>query len=120
MLTPTCPSDVPELGGRGRGWCRWCRWCGWCRWCSDALPAPQMFLRLADQGVGGVGGVLGGVGGVDALAAPQMFLSLADQGVVTCSTDHLMILWRNAERQSHLRSLELFRRLEAGQPAGGW
>ncbi|CAL8282127.1 WD repeat-containing protein 41 [Gadus morhua] len=52
--------------------------------------------------------------------AVQMFLSFVGHGVVTCSTDHLMILWKNAERQSHLRSLELFRRLESGPPAGDW
>lgn len=47
--------------------------------------------------------------------AVQMFLSFGECGLVTCSTDHLMILWKNAERQSHLRSLALFRKLEATQ-----
>ncbi|KAJ3605166.1 hypothetical protein NHX12_027216 [Muraenolepis orangiensis] len=45
--------------------------------------------------------------------AIQMFLSFGERGLVTCSTDHQMILWKNGERQSHLRSLALFNKLEA-------
>ncbi|XP_037340796.2 WD repeat-containing protein 41 [Pungitius pungitius] len=44
--------------------------------------------------------------------AVQMFVSFGEKGLVTCSTDHLLILWRNGERQSGLRSRALFRRLE--------
>jgi len=42
----------------------------------------------------------------------QMFSSFGENGLVTCSTDHLLILWKNGERQSHLRSLALFQKLE--------
>lgn len=44
--------------------------------------------------------------------AIQMFVSFKENGLVTCSTDHLLILWKNGERQSHLRSLALFQKLE--------
>ncbi|XP_072228347.1 WD repeat-containing protein 41 [Leuresthes tenuis] len=44
--------------------------------------------------------------------AVQMFISFRENGLVTCSTDHLLILWKNGERQSHLRSLALFHKLE--------
>ncbi|XP_037835532.1 WD repeat-containing protein 41 isoform X2 [Kryptolebias marmoratus] len=44
--------------------------------------------------------------------AVQMFLSFKERGLVTCSTDHLLILWKNGERQSRLRSLALFHKLE--------
>ncbi|KAM3873743.1 WD repeat-containing protein 41 [Diretmus argenteus] len=44
--------------------------------------------------------------------AVQMFVSFGEKGLVTCSTDHLLILWKNGERQSHLRSLALFQKLE--------
>uniref|UniRef100_A0A7N5ZUJ4 WD repeat domain 41 n=1 Tax=Anabas testudineus TaxID=64144 RepID=A0A7N5ZUJ4_ANATE len=44
--------------------------------------------------------------------AIQMFVSLKENGLITCSTDHLVILWKNGERQSHLRSLALFQKLE--------
>lgn len=44
--------------------------------------------------------------------AVQMFVSFKEKGLVTCSTDHLLILWRNGERQSRLRSLALFQKLE--------
>lgn len=44
--------------------------------------------------------------------AVQMFVSFKENGLVTCSTDHLLILWKNGERQSHLRSLTLFQKLE--------
>ncbi|KAK9532279.1 hypothetical protein VZT92_009671 [Zoarces viviparus] len=44
--------------------------------------------------------------------AVQMFVSFGENGLVTCSTDHLLILWKNGERQSHLRSLALFHKLE--------
>ncbi|XP_034752892.1 WD repeat-containing protein 41 [Etheostoma cragini] len=44
--------------------------------------------------------------------AVQMFVSFGENGLVTCSTDHLLILWKNGERQSHLRSLALFQKLE--------
>lgn len=44
--------------------------------------------------------------------AVQMFVSFLEDGLLTCSTDHLLILWKNGERQSCLRSLELFHKLE--------
>ncbi|XP_034458271.1 WD repeat-containing protein 41 [Hippoglossus hippoglossus] len=44
--------------------------------------------------------------------AVQMFVSFKENGLVTCSTDHLLILWKNGERQTHLRSLALFQKLE--------
>lgn len=44
--------------------------------------------------------------------AVQMFMSFKENGLVTCSTDHLLILWKNGERQSQLRSLTLFQKLE--------
>ncbi|XP_070845473.1 WD repeat-containing protein 41 [Chaetodon trifascialis] len=44
--------------------------------------------------------------------AVQMFVSFGEDGLVTCSADHLLILWKNGERQSHLRSLALFQKLE--------
>uniref|UniRef100_A0A7N8YHK0 WD repeat domain 41 n=1 Tax=Mastacembelus armatus TaxID=205130 RepID=A0A7N8YHK0_9TELE len=44
--------------------------------------------------------------------AVQMFVSFKENGLVTCSTDHLLILWKNGERQSNLRSLALFQKLE--------
>uniref|UniRef100_A0A8C2WR85 WD repeat domain 41 n=1 Tax=Cyclopterus lumpus TaxID=8103 RepID=A0A8C2WR85_CYCLU len=44
--------------------------------------------------------------------AVQMFASFGENGLLTCSTDHLLILWKNGERQSHLRSLALFQKLE--------
>uniref|UniRef100_A0ABI7Z0E1 WD repeat domain 41 n=1 Tax=Felis catus TaxID=9685 RepID=A0ABI7Z0E1_FELCA len=42
----------------------------------------------------------------------EMFLYFEDHGVVTCSADHLIILWKNGERESGLRSLKLFQKLE--------
>lgn len=41
-----------------------------------------------------------------------MFVSFMDNGLVTCSTDHLLILWKNGENQSRLRSEALFKKLE--------
>ncbi|KAK2490362.1 hypothetical protein MC885_015528 [Smutsia gigantea] len=41
-----------------------------------------------------------------------MFLYFEDHGLVTCSADHLIILWKNGERESGLRSLKLFQKLE--------
>lgn len=41
-----------------------------------------------------------------------MFVSFGESGLVTCSTDHLLILWKNGERQSGLRSRALFHKLE--------
>ncbi|XP_044132033.1 WD repeat-containing protein 41 [Bufo gargarizans] len=42
----------------------------------------------------------------------QMFLYLQDHGLVTCSADHLIILWKEGKRESRLRSLMLFQKLE--------
>uniref|UniRef100_A0AAY4EL46 WD repeat-containing protein 41 n=1 Tax=Denticeps clupeoides TaxID=299321 RepID=A0AAY4EL46_9TELE len=47
--------------------------------------------------------------------AIQMFLSFGEKGLVTCSTDHLVILWKDGERQSRLRSLAVFQKLEENQ-----
>lgn len=43
---------------------------------------------------------------------PQMFVGFGEDGLVTCSADHLLILWKNGERQSRLRSQALFQKLE--------
>lgn len=48
----------------------------------------------------------------DLLLVCQMFVNFRENGLVTCSADHLLILWKNGERQSHLRSLALFEKLE--------
>uniref|UniRef100_A0A8C5KQJ9 WD repeat-containing protein 41 n=1 Tax=Jaculus jaculus TaxID=51337 RepID=A0A8C5KQJ9_JACJA len=42
----------------------------------------------------------------------EMFLYFEDHGLVTCSADHLIILWKNGEQESGLRSLKLFQKLE--------
>lgn len=44
--------------------------------------------------------------------AVQMFLPFNDSVLVTCSTDHLIMLWKDGERESRLRSLDLFNKLE--------
>ncbi|XP_034296979.1 WD repeat-containing protein 41 isoform X4 [Pantherophis guttatus] len=45
-------------------------------------------------------------------AAVQMFLYFGEHGLATCSADHLIILWKDGERESRLRSLILFHKLE--------
>ncbi|XP_030048149.1 WD repeat-containing protein 41 [Microcaecilia unicolor] len=45
-------------------------------------------------------------------SAVQMFLYFPGHGLVTCSADHLIILWKDGERESRLRSLNLFEKLE--------
>ncbi|XP_039208741.1 WD repeat-containing protein 41 isoform X2 [Crotalus tigris] len=45
-------------------------------------------------------------------AAVQMFLYFGEHGLATCSADHLIILWKDGERESRLRSLILFHQLE--------
>ncbi|XDV38304.1 hypothetical protein PO909_007746 [Leuciscus waleckii] len=47
--------------------------------------------------------------------AVQMFLSFKEKGLVTCSTDHLLIVWKDGEMQSQLRSLAVFQKLEENQ-----
>ncbi|KAM4810523.1 WD repeat-containing protein 41 [Rhinophrynus dorsalis] len=42
----------------------------------------------------------------------QMFLYFKDHGLVTCSADHLIIIWKEGQRESRLRSLMLFQKLE--------
>uniref|UniRef100_U3IJ81 WD repeat domain 41 n=1 Tax=Anas platyrhynchos platyrhynchos TaxID=8840 RepID=U3IJ81_ANAPP len=44
-------------------------------------------------------------------SAVQMFLYFGELGLVTCSADHLIILWKDGERESRLRSLTLFQKL---------
>ncbi|XP_018592146.1 WD repeat-containing protein 41 [Scleropages formosus] len=44
--------------------------------------------------------------------AVQMFISMGERGLVTCSTDHLVIAWKNGKRESQLRSFDLFCKLE--------
>ncbi|XP_062905378.1 WD repeat-containing protein 41 isoform X3 [Mobula hypostoma] len=44
--------------------------------------------------------------------AVQMFLYSKEHGLVTCSTDHLIILWKDGQRESQLRSKALFQKLE--------
>lgn len=45
-------------------------------------------------------------------SAVQMFLYFQDHGLVTCSADQLIILWKEGKRESRLRSLLLFQKLE--------
>ncbi|XP_066469612.1 WD repeat-containing protein 41 [Tiliqua scincoides] len=45
-------------------------------------------------------------------SAVQMFLYFSEHGLATCSADHLIILWKDGERESRLRSLMLFHKLE--------
>uniref|UniRef100_A0A8D0HG41 WD repeat-containing protein 41 n=1 Tax=Sphenodon punctatus TaxID=8508 RepID=A0A8D0HG41_SPHPU len=45
-------------------------------------------------------------------SAVQMFLYFSEHGLVTCSADHLILLWKDGERESRLRSLTLFQKLE--------
>ncbi|XP_066502701.1 WD repeat-containing protein 41 isoform X2 [Hoplias malabaricus] len=47
--------------------------------------------------------------------AVQMFLSFGKNGLVTCSADHLLIAWKDGERESQRRSLALFQKLEEMQ-----
>ncbi|KAG7477035.1 hypothetical protein MATL_G00089070 [Megalops atlanticus] len=47
--------------------------------------------------------------------AVQMFVNFGDAGLVTCSADHLVIVWKNGERESRARSLALFHKLEQNQ-----
>ncbi|ERE85694.1 WD repeat-containing protein 41 [Cricetulus griseus] len=42
----------------------------------------------------------------------EMFLYFEDHGLVTCSADHLIILWKNGEQESGFRSIKLFQKLE--------
>ncbi|XP_036062994.1 WD repeat-containing protein 41 [Onychomys torridus] len=42
----------------------------------------------------------------------EMFLYFEDHGLVTCSADHLILLWKNGERESGFRSIKLFQKLE--------
>ncbi|XP_053303939.1 WD repeat-containing protein 41 [Spea bombifrons] len=42
----------------------------------------------------------------------QMFLYFTDHGLVTCSADQLIIIWKEGIRESRLRSLLLFQKLD--------
>ncbi|OCU02421.1 WD repeat-containing protein 41 [Xenopus laevis] len=53
-----------------------------------------------------IGNLIGHSGSV------QMFLYFKDHGLVTCSADHLIIIWKEGHRESRLRSLMLFQKLE--------
>ncbi|KFQ99590.1 WD repeat-containing protein 41, partial [Opisthocomus hoazin] len=44
-------------------------------------------------------------------SAVQMFLYFGELGLATCSADHLIILWKDGEQESRLRSLTLFQKL---------
>ncbi|XP_074877271.1 WD repeat-containing protein 41 isoform X1 [Buteo buteo] len=44
-------------------------------------------------------------------SAVQMFLYFGELGLATCSADHLVLLWKDGERESRLRSLTLFQKL---------
>ncbi|XP_043919633.1 WD repeat-containing protein 41 isoform X2 [Protopterus annectens] len=44
--------------------------------------------------------------------AVQMFLYFEEHMLVTCSADHLVIIWKNGELESRLRSSALFHKLE--------
>ncbi|KAG8598649.1 hypothetical protein GDO81_002688 [Engystomops pustulosus] len=50
----------------------------------------------------------------------QMFLYFQDHGLVTCSADHLIILWKEGKRESRLRSLMLFQKLEQDGDLQAW
>ncbi|XP_042305616.1 WD repeat-containing protein 41 isoform X2 [Sceloporus undulatus] len=45
-------------------------------------------------------------------SAVQMFLFFTEHGLATCSADNFIILWKDGERESRLRSLMLFHKLE--------
>ncbi|KAG9353716.1 hypothetical protein JZ751_011838 [Albula glossodonta] len=47
--------------------------------------------------------------------AVQMFVHFPDLGLVTCSTDQLIIVWKNGEMEARFRSLALFQKLEENQ-----
>ncbi|XP_062868274.1 WD repeat-containing protein 41 isoform X2 [Trichomycterus rosablanca] len=47
--------------------------------------------------------------------AVQMFVSFAERGVVTCSADHLVIVWKDGEKETQLRSLALLQKLDMNQ-----
>ncbi|XP_077203453.1 WD repeat-containing protein 41 [Paroedura picta] len=48
-------------------------------------------------------------------SAVQMFLYFGEHGLATCSADHLIILWKDGEQESRLRSLMLFHKLEQSE-----
>ncbi|TRY64920.1 hypothetical protein DNTS_024609, partial [Danionella cerebrum] len=47
--------------------------------------------------------------------AVQMFMSVEQKALVSCSTDQLLIIWRNGELESQLRSLAVFTKLQENQ-----
>ncbi|XP_077354589.1 WD repeat-containing protein 41 isoform X4 [Festucalex cinctus] len=63
------------------------------------MPPPSKTLELTGDLIGHSGAV-------------QMFLAFPEKSLLTCSADHQLILWKNGEKQSRLRSLALFRKLE--------
>uniref|UniRef100_A0ACB8EQ05 WD repeat-containing protein 41 n=1 Tax=Sphaerodactylus townsendi TaxID=933632 RepID=A0ACB8EQ05_9SAUR len=48
-------------------------------------------------------------------SAVQMFLYFGEHGLATCSADHLIILWKDGEQESRIRSLMLFHKLEQSE-----
>ncbi|XP_003216404.2 WD repeat-containing protein 41 isoform X1 [Anolis carolinensis] len=48
-------------------------------------------------------------------SAVQMFLYFTEHGLATCSADNFIILWKDGERESRLRSLMLFHKLEQSE-----
>lgn len=42
----------------------------------------------------------------------EMVLYFEEHGLVTCSADHLIVLWKKGARESERRSLQLFQKLE--------
>ncbi|KAH0628007.1 hypothetical protein JD844_008652 [Phrynosoma platyrhinos] len=48
-------------------------------------------------------------------SAVQMFLFFTEHGLATCSADNFIILWKDGERESRLRSLMLFHKLEQNE-----
>ncbi|XP_020659736.3 WD repeat-containing protein 41 [Pogona vitticeps] len=48
-------------------------------------------------------------------SAVQMFLYFGDDGLATCSADNLIILWKDGERESRLRSFMLFHKLKQSE-----
>ncbi|NXP63390.1 WDR41 protein, partial [Chloropsis cyanopogon] len=65
---------------------------------------PVYFLEL-------VGDLIGHSSAVQVVVSLHMFLYFGELGLATCSADHLIILWKDGERESSLRSLTLFKKL---------
>ncbi|XP_055554399.1 WD repeat-containing protein 41 isoform X2 [Falco biarmicus] len=75
---------------------------------------PMYFLELVGDLIGHSSAVQTGNNTAGSSAfVPDfiMFLYFGELGLATCSADHLIILWKDGERESRLRSLTLFQKL---------